>query len=511
MTSTFAGDPQDELLEFLITENELGADVLLQARAGYGNRFWALIADGMTQQIVYLAEGDDPRKFSVAYDPDRTKHAITVVPLGDWGDTAGVDVSFVQQQFTDDKGLYLQLDWDASIETVEAYGDTAQLSSWSLAGLARFATGTPHNGRKTQVQMGLSLTSAGATKTITLYAGQVPVASGSRSGSGSITLSELNSSGVSGSVTLTYSADIALSAGAYIVGRWAASYSIVAGTKSATILDTGLANRLSARLGPFAAGGPYAYSITPVSDTGISGSSATGTFLIPGRPNPPGTPVYVSGHSGTAPNGTATSIQFTASNTVGATYRVYDSALDEPTDLDTPVATVAAGVGPFTVTLPVIDNGTGKRRIIVVAVAGGIEDGQRKQVTLEYVDGVYQAKRPNNPGYNFNGISAGRTLSIAYVYDATDEVGICNRLRLDLEAEDGTVIEGTAIAIQPKVNGTSMGLLTETAPADGWYSYRVRALTAENGISANTEFSEPEWFSDVVPSAPANVVPAVIA
>jgi len=54
-------------------------------------------------------------------------------------------------------------------------------------------------------------------------------------------------------------------------------------------------------------------------------------------------------------------------------------------------------------TLPALSNpGPGKRRVVVVAVLGGIEDSVRREVEIEYdAAGNVILPRPNAPGYTF--------------------------------------------------------------------------------------------------------------
>jgi len=93
---------------------------------------------------------------------------------------------------------------DAEIR-VDEYDDVNdQLSAWKLSGVD-YGSNTDDDGK-----IYVKLTDTSGTRKVELFSdsGQTSkVAEGSRSGDGSITLSEANSSGLSGSVTVTYSAD----------------------------------------------------------------------------------------------------------------------------------------------------------------------------------------------------------------------------------------------------------------------------------------------------------------
>lgn len=82
---------------------------------------------------------------------------------------------------------------------VDETGDTGgQLATWVLAGVQDYDA------------LYWKLTNAGTTRTVRLYSDPemtLEVASGARTGDGSITLAQVNGSGISGSVAVTYTAD----------------------------------------------------------------------------------------------------------------------------------------------------------------------------------------------------------------------------------------------------------------------------------------------------------------
>jgi hypothetical protein len=303
-TTTPAGDIEDILLDFDVVEyaSGRGAMVALRACEGYGDAFFGLVVEGKVQSVVWLPEGE-LLTTQVVYDPDLAYHPISVVPLGDWPSDLDIDLTFPQFDFVADKGRSIQIDWDAVVESVDAYGDSGQFSGWNLTGLSRYANTRPVPGNRTQGKIDLSLTTSGGVHTLTLSINGQPVAAGSRTGNGLITLIALNNSGLGGVTTLNYSADFAQGA-AFIVARWALEYEVHIAPSlnfprapELAIVDPGRANRLSAKY-TVPSTGTYAYLVRAITDTSIVGNAiaAIGTVYVPGRPNPPGKISYVSGN-----------------------------------------------------------------------------------------------------------------------------------------------------------------------------------------------------------------------
>ena len=513
------GGHDDFLLDFIVEDsgNGLGAVVTLRPAVNYPMNH-CVGADGMPQTVVSLADGlSEPVKVPVAYDTKRSSHSVFSAPLGDWDSQEGIDVAVQERYFTADKAKMVQIDFDTVIETIEAYGDSAQFSAWTLNGLRRYTNGRPFSGRSTEMQIDITLTNpSGTNYTVTLSLNGFVIASGSRTGNGVVTLTAQNNSGVSGSVTLAFSAVIAEGA-AYAVARWCASYTVVVNGSSVTVNDPGLSNRLTAQVGPFAAG-TYAWSVTGNSDSGVVGSSASGNVTVPGRPAPITNLAYVSGNCGTAPATPATTLSWTASLTGGATYNFYDSELNMPTDFDTVVATHIAGSGTLTQVLPVFPIGVGKRRVCIEAVNGGVESGARIYITLEYdASGNIVLARPNTPTFKpraVNPVTSGRTLNIDYVYDSTGQTGVCTQIQLFIWAEGVSPTFGAPNAtasLPAATNNISRGTITVNTGADGWFNYCVRAATAGGTLSPNTSVKGPIYASNAAPAAPANVETTVNA
>jgi len=303
-SSVPAGDNEDFFLYCTVDDDGtgLGARVQVTMATGYGDQFIALICDSEIRQIIWMAEGE-PWEGWIPYDSDRDLHAVSVHPLGDWNTVTDLDLSYEHRLFFSDKGASLALEWDAVIEAMAAYDDDNQLSAWSLTGLQRGKNCLPVVNKPTQGRLDIEIANASGTYTVTLSMNGFDIASGSRVGNGVVTLAEQNSSGVSGTVTIAYTNDLALSDDAWLGIRWSAGYYVHCATslsfprtEEVYVYDDGIGNRFAATIGDLAAGN-YSYVIQAHTDTGVAGTntSVIGTVTVPGPPEPPGQPYLYEG------------------------------------------------------------------------------------------------------------------------------------------------------------------------------------------------------------------------
>ncbi|HYG78673.1 MAG TPA: hypothetical protein VEK08_26975 [Planctomycetota bacterium] len=521
-TSVAPGEHEEFLLEFDVKKSDTGtgAVVWLQAASGYGDTWWAIVVDGAVVAIVYLEEGADAKPFEAPYGNVQTApqdHAVSVAPLGDWDDDTDIDVSLQQEYFTEDKGKNVLVNFAAIMSVEEAYNDSGQLSNWSLTGLSRFATSRAVEGRSTQAKIDITLTNNAGVYTVKLLLNGIVLASGSRTGNGVVTLTAENNSGLSGSVTVTYTADITEDTGAYVLGRWAARYTVVVAGTSVTVNDSGRGDRLSVVVGPIAAG-VQTVTVTPISDTGVTGSTFTDSITVPGRPEPPGVLSVVAGGAWNA-----TDIQFVPSSTVGATYVLYDSELDQPIAVTKAAAVHAAGTYPTPITwrIPNLAGAAaGYRRLIVVAVLGNVEDGLRRRLKIEYDSaGNVKLPRPNIPEFRWQlpePFSGGRTANVEWSYNSAGQEGVATKVLLYLLAEGAAIPADGAAAnaeqsIGTAVDGLYQGTLTFNAPANGHFRALVRAATAAGAQSLNNTALDPQLASNAVLPAPTDVAISVVS
>ena len=511
-----AGDNNDLILDLIRTPdgNGLGEMVEVLVADGEGDQYWALLCDGKTQQIRYVTEASRDAGvksvFHAIYDLGRTYHTVGLAPLAAWSDTLDLTPEDEQFAFEEDKGRTIRVEWPAVIESLEAYGDLGQLSGWTITGLAR-GSNCFKSGPGTQYRLNLSFGNVAGVRLLYLFNGNLLVASGYRTGDGVLPFTEQNSSGISGSVSVTYASDLTLGT-AYVVARWAASYKVHCAqtltfprTAETTVKDNGFANSFVALVGPLTAG-TYLVVVQAVNDSGVTGANTTtlATVVLPGRPEPPGAITVAAD---------GLSISFPASATVGATYRLYASGLSEPIDFQAPAATHIAGTGTISWTLPVWGfSSAGICRICVVAVNGGIEDGYQRTAELEFgAGGAYVPPRPNAPAFYLQSV-AGRALTLKYVYDSAKEKVAPATVKLYAVAEGGSVGSPDAsAAITAATLNFRSGTMIFTVAADGWYSYLVRAASSAGTLSDNVTLQGPVWLSSAAPAAPASASGVILA
>ncbi len=217
-------DSSEEMLLGFIPTYESGRALLpIRPVKGCGDQYWAFGADQQLQKIIWIEEGSF-RIVSVVLDPTRTGHSVFAEPNGQWttaGSAPFFDSSF---ELSESVGRNVYGTFTASSEFLDAYGDLDQLSAWSMIGLERYSTLRPDGLRRTEAQCDVTITNVTTTRTVTVSLNGLTLCIGSLIGDGMITLTEQNESGVSGTVAITYSADVI--SGCTLTKRYAFSYSV---------------------------------------------------------------------------------------------------------------------------------------------------------------------------------------------------------------------------------------------------------------------------------------------
>jgi len=504
--STYWGDHESVYRVFRWKGNGTGrgAVVELQAADGYGDDWHAIISDERRVRIVYLKAGDPVKTFNVPFgEVNRTKHTISVEPLGQWDYDAGIDVTFPQVEFLADKGKSVRIEWNTVI--VGFASTTSQLDNWSLTGLRRFYTCRPF-GRAADQQVDITLTNSGTTRTLTLSLNGVVLATGSRSGDGAITLEAQNNSGVSGSVDVTYTADIE-EGDAYVLAAWATHYEVTLDAptpRTVTVPDSGT-ERMSVVLDNVTAG-TYDYTITAIRDGADCGTTAADSVTVFGRPEPPTNLAYVSG------NYANTVLAWNPSATPGATYRVYRSDFDGSIDFTTPVATVGASASAIFSTMPTMGTaGTGVVQYCIEAVSGGIESGTKVQISVEYVAGSYAA-HPNNPAFAVKEMDAVDGPIVSYSYNTIGEGDFPVELELYLSTDPNSpgAPVATAILSSAQRQGSVYTGQIQATGVSGLLYYLVRAR-GSFARSPNTTMKGPVYCVADNTKAPTGASAVVVA
>lgn len=506
-TSSFPGAVEDAILELSAREAPGGgsAAVRFLAAAGYGGRYYAVYANARRAAAVFAREdGGGMAAAAVGVRPGARDLSIHLEDLGCWPD-AGYDPAFTALEFEALSARQIAFSWEAEPELIERGDGLEQFDAWSISGLKRFSNCAPVAGFPTRGALGITLENAAGTRTVTLYAGAAAVARGSRSGDGAVDLTALNASGVSGTVTLAYAEDVPLGV-VFVEARWPAAYQIHHATGSlsfprapeAVAADDGTSNRF-AYTSPRLAAGAYHAAVLPVSDSGVAAASATAQDVeLLGPPEPPAGLAYSSGGA------SATEISWQASATPGATYRVYDSAIEGATDLAAPAATHATGSGTLAQTLPALAGYPGVRRVLVRAVSGGVEELNAELLRIEYdAAGNVVPARPNAPRVRALAVSNGLTVTVRALYFSAHEAAAAQDALLFMAALEDEIDYGSPVASaawSDAVGGVRETAVAAAAPADGWYKVAVRAAAAGGTQDAGGAW-ERVYVSSAAPAA----------
>ncbi len=271
-----------------------------------------------------------------------------------------------------------------------------------------------------------------------------------------------------------------------------------------TVLDNGLSEILSFKVGPVAVGS-YSLTITPLSDTGITGTPITQSVTVGGAPAIPTALAYVSGTVA------ATIVSFLASVTPSATYRFYwPQEVGGPTYIEEPAATHAAGSGTLTQTLPALAVAAGDATVFITSVLNGFESPYAK-LTITYDSaGNRAAFAPNAPSISFQTppVDGGRNIEVTYFYDSAGQSAVPTKIQTRIVNETGTVTTQTEVDIGSLAgNGINIsGNLTIASGANGWFRVAARTKSAAGNYSAWSDYGIPVWCSNVVIGAPTNLV-----
>lgn len=274
-------------------------------------------------------------------------------------------------------------------------------------------------------------------------------------------------------------------------------------TATATVPDNGLSEILSFKIGP-APVGAYTLTITPISDSGISGTALTAPVTIGGAPLPPGVPIYVSGDI------TATVISFAASATTASTYNIYmPQEVGGPTFIETPATTHSAGTGTISVTCPGLADAAGDVTFFVTSLFNGIESKYQKVKVTYLVDGTVPSLAPNVPQVTFNNpaVDGGRNIEVQYIYDKTGQAVAPAKVQTKTKKyETGTETTQSAVNIAAFGANIARANLTIASGSDGWFQVAIRSVSAGSVNSAWSTYSNPVWCSTEVIAAVTNLV-----
>lgn len=321
----------------------LGAEIVmggiradLKPYPRYRARNYALFNNGTWVENVMVGAPDKSVRVAVPIPPGSTTASIAFVDSGDheqFDETNYVPGGWIKEEESADAAR-LRVQWVAGYRVDEDTGE-GSLASVVLTGISRFSNCEPDDRFPlTRGRVWYTIEQVGTTTFVRLWARGSLVASGSRTGDGLVTLAANNSSGLTGTALLTYSADVGPNT-AFVTCRYAAAYYLHYSTSALsyprtpemTIYDKGVANYIV--ITPILPGGSYNYSVQALGDDGTLESPVSAPADSPKLIKSPPLPV-----TSLAATGTAAAITVTwVAGEGGCTYMVYSSLPDEPVNL----------------------------------------------------------------------------------------------------------------------------------------------------------------------------------
>lgn len=468
------GSPENWLAEFSC---EATADKIRVFFIPVLDGFYGIYRDSELQYMLSVTAGQQVTQWVTA-DIQVSKQIIAVVRSG----PIGVLAKRAARWYDAQTSLRATIEWSYDYDimgSVDTNGLT-QLSTWVLNGLD-WSLLEPITGSLCRGSLSVDIAVSTNDVTITVSRAGYALCSGTAAFTSlgtdfTITLTQLNGSGVTGSVLVTEDNPADGTETLYV--RYPKSMQIIRGLADPpsavikTVQFVGDVDTNYTETSDLAPNINYYYRTRPISDTGELGIvSATTTVQCKGPPEPPLNLAYVSGDAADCV------VDFTDSTTPGATYNFY---LQDPADpyinLNDPVAVTPVTFG---YQLPVMTF-PGTTIIIVRAEVGGIEEENRYQLNLEFdAAGVYVPARPNIPSIQAASAVSGLTVSCKVSYDQARQVGVATHVHLYLKTPSGAypaIPDGTAVL--SKDGGSYSCTVTAAAPATGWYFCKVFAVTA---------------------------------
>jgi len=510
-TGSMPGDVADVLKDFSVKSSSNIVRVQFRPQAPFGGRYFGVYVNSRLAGVYYVASeelfsADFPAPTSSAYA------SVYVEDFADW--PVGYDPRLGVDEFEAEAADRIALKWTAA--PVFSAVNTGAFTSPSFDGLKRYANCMQVENNPLWGRLRLETVTVGGVTSMNLYAGNTLVAYGSRTGAGTFTLVEVDSSGVSGTVDWDGSGgDVDAEDEAYFDARWPSAYQIhystytlsFPRTPEATLYDDGGSNNFRFVSGKLDSG-VYEAAILAVSSEGVvdAATAASATVTINAPPLPPTDLDYLSGDA------EATTVAWTASGTLyDVTYNVYaNKFMDEAVDMSEPVGstastsyelpvpghTLASAYGPV-----VEDDWSGIRRVVVRAVKNGIEEKNGIELRMEFdSDGVYVAKRPSHAAIGDVEIS-GLSFDVTGWYDGAEEEGAATQLKLFLWADGDSPDWDTAEDTQALTAGAlqKSAVLSGSVLYAGYYWISIRPATA-GGVLGNAMPKRRIYLSDAEPN-----------
>lgn len=494
------GDPEVWVIVIATSDFRTGASITFLSLF---TQYYQLVIDGKISGAPIYVTAGTTAILKGNYSFPKAPHLISVVGVGQWSTPGAFDVTAAQNAYVAARANRIHLD---IIDTPEqfSYGDNGQFSNWQINGVTRFSNCRTVLNRATWGELDFSIVSVGGIHIVTLSLGSSVVARGTISGNGIVTLVEVNSSGISGVVTLAYTADCS--------GEFETAFSpqfnlyyqkdtpVVTFTAPTAIVYGASFDS------PILTAGTWYVVVRRINDDGLeSANTDSHTIQMGYTPAEPGVPFYVSGGAA------ATTIQYLASTDVTSTYNIYDSDVSGVLP-SIATQTAVAGSGTLSKVLNALSNMTftGTRYVVVRAVLAGTESGNSVSLAIQYITGVVQTVAPNPP--QVKGITTtGKTLAVDFVIDTLNSDAVPTKIQLFVSSS--SIMDYTTELAHLNLGTIStrfaVGTIPGIVPTNGLYYFAIRTASVTGKQSTNTDVYGPIKLSSVIPNAPTFVVTGV--
>ena len=478
------GEPEMAVSYIKLIPVTHGVLARFMARSGWGNAYFGLYNNGILVANVFAPEGIEPAPVRISANYFANQISVVILRLGHLGDQ-GYNIARIARTYEALDSGRVTLLWTWKPRIIGPQNDGGYTSAWSLSGLSRNNTNGV-SGSQNWSQLSFDFTVTGSSVTVTVRRGQSSVASGVGTVGNVITLSALNGSQISGSVTIANTA--VTTTNATLLIRWPAAMKIRRDSVNppvnvaATIPFDGLDSANWTEFADLAAGTWY-YNLTEVSETGVDGTQSSPAFseVITAPPTPASNLTYISGNAASG-----ITLGFSPSSTAGATYRLYLGQIGAQMDLNSIAATASAGATQ--ITTPALTGAPGTAHVLLRAVNAGVEEKSLTtfDITLDS-SGNYVPTAPNTPTIVASSVvlTAGLSLALRGTYSTLNEEGTATQLNLYARTPTGSygsVLATSALAASS--TGIKSAALTYTFPSSGLRYIALRAATASGVLSA---------------------------
>jgi len=464
----------------------------------------------------YKKQIQGPRTFAVAA-PASGEAVIEVVPSG----PNSSDLAYATERFLRFQAFaYRTLEWLQTPAFIES-GDAAnQLSSWSITGTGVARGGASFdwiNGRTGRLYV--YLRGSGFHRYVYVYRDSAMASAdlvmyGARNNDGAITLAQQNASGLSGSVTVAYTADTTA-----IKMDWSfpLQYSVRWDNKTGTIIETDLAVLTDDNLlgtadlpfrwsSPVLTAGAYKFRVDCLDDAGNRKTGTEVNVTVDLAPNAVSALALV--YNPATRLATLTWVDPVDADLASLSVRQFLSTAVPP---DAPTASVAVGTKTWVsgvLTGPAIYNFR-----VNALDAGGNEELSSLTLTLELDAANNQVNpRPNAPfSLAVTPLAAGKFQVVAD-YDQRGEAAVATHVHFFHDAGLGAGVDWTTVIAQADLAAlgeTKRATYAESAAfADGttvvWGARAVTAGGVDDGGTALTETGQADAVAP--PDAPTVTV-----